>query len=349
MARNRRAPQRTVWEQADDLPRAGIPSTEVLARRQRRFRLAVWALLATLPLVALALIAAVGSLVGRGDTAQAAGVTDPGGRSAAMEAVTDWLGQDPAPVPGGRLVSWDSEEPLPTYEPKDTDSVDVVGSMPTLSAHYLTVRDDLDVVYRVEVLVATNPAGESASIGLPSLLPVAPSSGWESSVSPWLNLPSGVASDTVQTAVEEWVGAFTSGDPVKLRLAVGDPDESHSYMPLTGVADATVTVKAAAFLPDQDGNPTGQQVVQVQVSFEWAGLDEGPGGPVTYDLLVAGADSAAPRVVAWGGAGTGPVLTQYGNALVGQELVARATTPTRSPSASAQPTSQEPTETVAGG
>ena len=32
-------------------------------------------------------------------------------------------------------------------------------------------------------------------------------------------------------------------------------------------------------------------------------------------MLVTGADTAAPRVVAWGGPGTGPTLVPFGNAV----------------------------------
>jgi hypothetical protein len=36
---------------------------------------------------------------------------------------------------------------------------------------------------------------------------------------------------------------------------------------------------------------------------------------VAFDVLVTGADTAAPRVVAWGGPGTGPELTPFRNAV----------------------------------
>ena len=40
-----------------------------------------------------------------------------------------------------------------------------------------------------------------------------------------------------------------------------------------------------------------------------------PPPPVAFDVLVTGADTAAPRVVAWGGPGTGPTLVPFGNAV----------------------------------
>ena len=47
--------------------------------------------------------------------------------------------------------------------------------------------------------------------------------------------------------------------------------------------------------------------------------------PVTFDVLVTGADTAAPRVVAWGGPGTGPTLVPYGNAVPADTTPAQAT------------------------
>jgi hypothetical protein len=129
--------------------------------------------------------------------------------------------------------------------------------------------------------------------------------------------------------VNAWVTAFSSGDPAALRLTVGDPDSNHAYAPMAGVVSAAGKPGAAAWLLDGAGVKTTSMLVQVQVAFTWpttavqSSTSAGPAA-ATYDLLVAGADSGAPRVVAWGGSGTGPVLTQYTNAVVGRQLVAGA-------------------------
>ena len=66
---------------------------------------------------------------------------------------------------------------------------------------------------------------------------------------------------------------------------------------------------------------TGDMVVSLTMTLPWNGQgadDSGAQTLATYDLLVTGADTAAPRVVAWGGAGTGPTLSAYDNAVAGQ-------------------------------
>ena len=76
-----------------------------------------------------------------------------------------------------------------------------------------------------------------------------------------------------------------------------------------------------------------------------AGAEEEQYEPMDFDVLVSGADTASPRVVAWGGAGTGPSLTKYGNAIVGLDLVKeeeqQATDAPTDPTATGQPTSAQ--------
>lgn len=323
MARTKKGPDRpaTLWEQAEEVPRAGIPDTEKLVRRMKWYRRLIWAVLVVFPVMGLALFVGASSLKAAAETEPVAVEVDTDARAVAMTAVEVWLAGDPAPLPGGRLVSWDEMQTLPAYVPGPQDTGTTVA--PDLQSHTLTVRAG-SMRYRVQVLVAKNRSGELSTIGAPSLLPVAPSSDWATTVSPWPNHLSTTPSDDVQTAVGAWTEAFTSGDPGKLRLVVGDADSSHAYQPMTGVVGADVTVNGAAWLTDDAGQPTSSMLVQVKVVFRWPDTDprsQAPAGAM-YDLLVEGANSAAPRVVAWGGAGTGPVLTAYQNAVQDRDLAA---------------------------
>lgn len=325
MSRRKTAAPTTMWEEAEEVPRAGIPSTERLNRRARWARRLLWAGVFLFPLVCFAAVVAFANgSSGRGSGSAVVQV-DPGARAAAITTVTDWLVSVPAPLPGGTIVSWDSARGLPSAAPDKSNPKAVTA---TLTVHSLTVRDGSGSMYTVEVLVAVDDLGEVAVVGTPSLLPVAPSSDWASSLVVWPGTQTTTATDSVKSAVGAWVESFTSGDPARLRLTVGDPDSNHAYVPLGGLLGADHTVGAAAWLVDVDGKPTSRMLVQVEVRFKWprvgAPSDKGP-RVATYDLLVEGANSAAPRVVAWGGVGTGPVLVEYGNAVVGRQLVAAPT------------------------
>lgn len=327
MSRSKKLSPPTMWEAAEEVPRAGIPSTERLARRMRWGRVLVWVVLFTFPVMGIALLATASSL--KAANAQEGPVTavDTVARAVAINAVTDWLATTPSPLPGGTLVSWDSSTDLPAYVAKPSDTEQDAASAARLSEHSLTLRDGTGSSFIAQVLVASNNVGETTALGTPSLMPVAPDSGWAASTSPWPNLNRTTASASVTSAVSAWVSAFASGDPAALRLTVGDPDTDHAYVPMTGVVSATGEEGSAAWVLDASGAKTTSMLVQVEVTFTWpstivkSSTNAGPAA-ATYDLLVTGAASGAPRVVAWGGSGTGPVLTQYMNAVVGRQLVA---------------------------
>jgi hypothetical protein len=92
-------------------------------------------------------------------------------------------------------------------------------------------------------------------------------------------------------------------------------------------------------------------VVRVRLMLDYhpatqpAGAEQKAPPPAVFDVLVDGADTAAPNVVAWGGAGSGPTLTPYQNAVpVDAPTVAAtapsataSTTPPTRPSTTLQP------------
>ena len=351
----------SMWDQAEEVPRAGIPSTEALAKRQRWGRRVIWVCVFSFPVMAVSMLVMASSLKVAGNVQPVVEQVNTQARATAMAAVSDWLAGTPSPLPGGVLVSWDEAQVLPGYVPKSTDTGTNPAATAVMESHSLTVRDGSGATYTAQVLVATNDKGEVSVIGTPSLTPVAPSSNWAAALSPWPNAQQASPSAPVATAVEAWVNAFTSGDPAMLRQVVGDPATDHAYAALSGLVSAKHQVSGSAWVVGSDRKATSQMLVQVKVQFTWPRSDVAKGGPkeATYDLLVEGAASAAPRVVAWGGAGTGPVLKAYGNAVVGRDLkeqapsttVTGATTTTPPPQVAATAgagtqTEQAPTETT---
>lgn len=336
--RNPKQRPTSMWDDAEEVPRAGIPSTDKLVRRQRRARVVVWGAVLLSPVLVISLFVMAGELKAAAREQPQPAEVNTQGRAAAMAAVTDWLDGDPAPLPGGQLLSWDAAQVLPKYAAGSADSATNPSAHATLEAHSLTVRDGGGATYTAQVLVATSDTGEVSVIGTPSLTPVPAASDWASALTPWPNAQPASAAKPVQTAVEAWVGAFTSGDPAMLRQVVGDPSQDHAYAALAGVTQAKHQIAAAAWILDDTGKPTTRMLVQAKVQLLWPDTATSQNGPkeATYDLLVEGADSAAPHVVAWGGPGTGPVLKAYGNAVIGRDLEATTPTPTR-PTASPSP------------
>lgn len=300
-----------------ELPRAGVASTRVLRRRQQWYRAVIVSALCLFPVVGLALFVTSANLRDMLTTQEQDTVAPTEeGRTAAVMAVEDWLRADPPPIPGGSVVAWESAEAL---SPHDTDAVTRrVGDLgeARLIAHRVVVRSDVGVLAAL-VLVASSPDGNQTVVGQMGLEPVAPTLQNLAATDAWTGLEPVEPSDSAQAAIAAWVDAFTSGDPDRLRLVVGDPTGGHHYLPMQGVAEATHDVHGAA-VPSA-GTEEGQLLVQVDVALEWDAQDEDEDSAaearVSYDVLVADPDSAAPRVVAWGAPGSGTGLTPYQNAV----------------------------------
>jgi hypothetical protein len=153
------------------------------------------------------------------------------------------------------------------------------------------------------------------------------SSGWATGA-PWSGISSSVTvTAPVQSAIDGWLAAFTSGSGSQLRLAIGDTSSSVYYVAMSGIASATDTAVAAATRAAPNQAPTATstnhsaEIVEVTVSLLWKGekapaFGSSTSGPqTTMDLLLERADTAAPVVVAWGPPGSGPGLVPYQNAV----------------------------------
>lgn len=277
------------------------------------------------------------------------------GKSLAMQAMVSWLSATPQPVDGGHVLSWDGVQvinpPAPPKDAKEGESKTYPNY--TVEVHTFTVADSAGYLYEGSIAVEANDLMGTRVASTPSLMPIAPSApqgeAWGMSTT-WFGWQDAQAQDPVAKSVQSWAEALTSGDPVKLRQAVGDTDPSRAYMPL-GVADdtkATVTASAVKTPESKDQDPDmSVMLIRVEVLATLNGQQvsdkENQRSPITYDLLVEGADTAAPRVVSWGAAGTGATLTPYSVAVTGREPTAmQSPDPVETAPATAAPEEEAP-------
>lgn len=336
MARRSRRRQGSVWTQLEESPRSGLPDAARIARRQRLYRVVVWASLVMAPLASFAWLSTLTSPQATSDIA-AGQVASSDGRAVATVALDDWLDSETAVLDDVRVLSWDGSSTV--HSPAAEDSGD---SAATLTVESFTVIDGAGNLYRVELLVASTPDDGPAVISEPSLIPIAPSTGSASSA-PWPGRASVATSDSVGKAVEVWAEAFASGDPDALKLTTGDPDVDSVFAPLPALEVVETSVSSATPF-DSGGTDTIIARVAVTVrpirSSTTTTTAAGSGDTTStlhFDVLVERASTAAPIVVAWGAPGSGPTLERYVNAVTG-DRPAPATTTTTSTSKNATST-----------
>jgi len=322
------------WAYGDkSVPRAGLPDANRLEKRQRLMRRYVKSATYLLPVtLVLSILVALTNVnpSGTGLAASSSQTSSPG-RTVATLALEQWLGENPSPLPHATVQSWDGSSDVAPAPVKGTagQSAPVTWTA-ELDNFTLVVPTPKLTIYTATIEVALKPGGGAAAVGGPSLTvrpPTDLSSGW-SDGAPWsgINLSSSV-SPSVQSAINGWLVAFTSGNGSQLRLAVGDTRSSYYYVPLSGVASATDNVVANATRVAPNDAPTttsvhpSAEIVEVTLNLLWRGekapaFGTSPSGPATtMDILLERADTAAPVVVAWGPSGSGPSLVPYQNAI----------------------------------
>lgn len=277
---------------------------------------------------------------------------DTPGKPVAVDAMVRWLEADPQPIPGGRLLSWDGAQITtpPVVRTNQGDAPADAQAQYEYERHEFTVVDGGGRLYAATVVVRANPLLGAVVIGTPSAAARPPQAGTNTAwgnTDAWPGFPSSTASTEVTAAVTEWAVAFTSGDPAVLRREVGDTDSTHAYLPLGAAqpGSTTATITNTALFPAQraeDDPDPSLMLARVEVSANLGGpLLEGSGvarrAVFTYDVLVAQADTASPRVVSWGPVTTGPTLSPYSVALTGVELDTVAPNPTAAPTPTPTP------------
>lgn len=236
---------------------------------------------------------------------------DSAGRFAATQAIEQWLDSSPSPLPGGRLLNWTGATQL-SSQTKDSNGNETDRAVHR-ELNTFTVVDGVGRGYSASVLVAYTDDGQVSVLSDPSIIPRVISSNSDFAGGEfWPGLDASPISDSGQTAVQTWADAYTSGNASELRQVVGDPDASHIYVPISGITSTSVKVEASAKVKEG-------VIAQVTVTSKWSGRkyqDNADAKPAVYDVLIKGADTAAPRVVAWGPPGSGPTLKPYSNAIV---------------------------------
>ena len=315
------------WLEAQEVPRAGLPDSNKMARRSRFYRVLIKAcIFVVLPLLLFGMVvqfvAAGKSATAPTPTTTGQVLSDSPGRAAATVALTTWINTAPSPLPGGAILQWSGATAVPISTAVPAPAGAPPPTFTTEVDSFVVIVPATGAMFNASLQVAVDPRGGAAAISTPSLTPFAPVSddGWNTGAT-WPGTTAATqVSDAVNQAVRAWATAYISGDPSVLRVAVGDPDLSHDYTPLVGAGSATATVSASAVLADPS-----ELLVRAQVSIVWNGQIVDPNKPVaptSFDLLVSRATTAAPEVVAWGAPGTGTTLTPYANASTRDDLVA---------------------------
>ena len=320
------APEKDLWADSSDmLPRADVSIPSALTRRMKfnlwYVRIAVF----SLPVVLLSNIVMFSEAMGGEEPPpQVQSSVDSPTKSAAMIEVRNWLASEPSPLPGGTLLSWDGAKSQQEYKTTTADNGDTIEQQ-GIELHKISVTTPSGAIFTTTVQVGYSPVRGAQVIGKPTLMPTAPNdTGSWPNLKTWPGLVAATPSDAVQQSVRAWVTAFTSGDPNSLRLTVGDTQPGRSYVPLVQAHATNVSLVEAASFKNSDGttNPEPDKVVaRVTFNVSWDGQDVGTGarlGELTYDVLIDKANTAAPAVVAWGGAGTGETLTPFTNAVEGR-------------------------------
>lgn len=337
--RKRRAskPAAQDWtDVVDEAPRADLPDDRDAKRQRRLRRYVMFASWAIVPALLVNAVIITNLNPNDQDTGEIITVTDydsATARAVAVQAVTDWLDGEPAPLPGGQVVSWNFAHPVAPVNADDAGDETVIRH-----THDVTLASG-SLLFTAQVTVTSHPEYGVKADSTPSLMPSPPSTDESFDGPPWPGAERMNVGASVERAVHAWAAAFGGNDPNELRRVVGDPSADHAYLPLVGAQVTQARVEfvsvQAEELTSEGGLPDEPEQVIARVSLDllWPtedgetdsedsdGDESSPASVVTYDVLIDRASTASPQVVAWGGPGTGPDLVMYGNAVTGRDLV----------------------------
>lgn len=330
-------------EASDDLLRVNhaAPAQALHESRGRRRRALVWTFIivgvfSTLAALNLALNPAP---VPEQESTSSTEVNFSAGKSAAQARVAAWLAQDPSPLPGGYVVSWDGFDLIEGGVPKNEND----NPANAAELHYFTLATlagGKTVFYDATALVSISDELGAIAAAEPTLMPRVPAAtqGWSSQV--WPGYETAALPDAAVQSVTAWAAAFT-GTADALRLYLGDEDSSHSYMPLSGARVIAAAIPSAGYIKVEGVETPKVIIARVELTIAWSSAPDAKGSKVMYDVRIEQAHTASPKIVAWGPAGTGPALVKFGNAVTGKVL-SNSTDPAPSVTPAPAPTSSEP-------
>lgn len=288
--------------------------------RRTKVRLLKANLILIPPLLGACLLVTVGNAQAeppRQQTVSSVTVNSSAGKAAAMTAINRWLSRDPSPLPGGRVLGWDGYTSSKVASTKTSSGGTIEIHRFTLAAE----RGEDVVLYDSTVEVTVLKNGIASVPSSPTLLPrLDGTDSTTTSTDVWPGWTTATATEAIDSAVSAWAEAFTSGDPDALRLAIGDKSAKRGYIPFSGVNAGNVRATSVAYKAAPDApasDKPGTVIARVEFSLLWQGhgVKDAQAPAASYDVLIVDAASASPRIVAWGGPGSGPSLKPYQNAV----------------------------------
>lgn len=296
-----------------------VPDPSARSRGKRRYRTARRAVFAS---VILAPLNVIGLILMFSIVLNGVETTGPGtaqveasqtGRTQAERSLEQWLAADESVFADAEITSWDGTSNIENVEATEQD----IGYQ--LMTHDFTLRTADGVYYRAAVRTAYSPSKGVKVLSIPTVTPLAPSAAadWEPT-EPTDGWGTTSASSSATDAISSWAQALATS-PNELKLATRDEDPAHVYSTLSSVDVASVSIlQAVSPVSDNGETDTSTVVASVSVQLTKAGAENSDGDASTtvqYDVLVRGADTAAPYVTAWGPTGSGTGLTDYENAV----------------------------------
>lgn len=346
-----------------DLVEEPTDTAELYRKRQKRskwLRVYMYAVLLFLfPVSALVNFIHVGNTVGNQEPVDIdTTATHSPHKAMAVQEVTSYLNQDPAPLPGVSLSGWDYVESTSNgklalensdNQPEDFD--EALAEAVSHETHYLSLVSETGALYTASVEVAfsdTDGAWVTAPVSVTSQAPASS----DTMISSGDTFPgrapvSGNTTD-IESAVQSWSESYFSADPVRLKQAVGDGSDNTAYMPMPKAANTSVSVNSMAVADEATFNEEQEQfdhlLARVTITVTWPDASNGIAGLVnssdeessdeeaaeaeehvaefSYDVLLFGADTATPQVVSWGPVGSSDDLAEFSNGIEYRELKA---------------------------
>lgn len=311
------------WDEPETVPVAQIKHQ---GRWHRRLiKVFIWASVLLMPLLILTTAALASLLLTSAEEPNAAGRHAGASEQVAQARVLveDWLGQEPGPVPDGRVVSFLGSTAAPVSS-DGSDDGDDAASTDRLVTYTFAVTAPTGL-YQASIQLAQDATGGVHAVADPALIPMRAAGADNGDLAwPWPGIESAPSAEEFDVAVSSWAAAFTSGDPATLKQTVGDPHQDHTYLPMSGVTFSEIQIEQVGALwgekQTEDTRPK-QVIMRINVTPIWSGADdtENDTDPamVSYDVLLDRANTASPVVVAWGPPGPHTALEPYGNAVPG--------------------------------